>query len=124
MRVAQREGPFPSAAHFVQTVVAKYERHFAAFLESSAGSANSGSVDAEAPEGKETSNLIVLLSELYNFQVISCLLVYDVIRGLLEGDLIEFKVELLLKITRSTCPLSNNSITKFLIYAKQARDSN
>lgn len=52
--------------------------------------------------GKECSNLIILLSELYNFQVISCVLVYDVIRGLLDGELTEFQVELLLKITRST----------------------
>ena len=52
--------------------------------------------------GKECSNLVVLLSELYNFQVISCVLMYDVIRALLDGDLTEFKVELLLKVARST----------------------
>jgi len=51
--------------------------------------------------GKECSNLVVLFSELYNFQVISCILVYDIIRGLLDGDLSEFKVELLLKLLRS-----------------------
>ena len=51
--------------------------------------------------GKECSNLVVLLSELYNFQVVSCLLVYDLIRGLLDSELTEFKVELLLKIVRS-----------------------
>ncbi|TCD69365.1 suppressor of glycerol defect [Steccherinum ochraceum] len=90
------------AAHFVQTVVANYEKFFAAFSETPAGSTKSDGVDTEDSKGKETSNLIVLLSELYNFQVISCLLVYDVIRGLLEGDLTEFKVELLLKITRSS----------------------
>ena len=44
--------------------------------------------------GKECSNLVVLLSELYNFQVVSCLLVYDIIRGLLDSELTEFKVEL------------------------------
>ena len=51
--------------------------------------------------GKECSNLVVLLSELYNFQVISCVLLYDIIRSLLDGDLNEYKVELLLKVVRS-----------------------
>lgn len=46
-------------------------------------------------------NLIVLISELYNFQVISCVLVYDIIRNLLERDLSELGVELLLRIVRS-----------------------
>lgn len=55
----------------------------------------------EAHDGKECSNLLILISELYNFQVISSLLVFDIIRGLLEQDLTEFKVELLLKIMRS-----------------------
>jgi nucleolar MIF4G domain-containing protein 1 len=52
-------------------------------------------------DGKECSNLVVLISELYNFQVVSCVLVFDVIRHLLSDDLTEFKVELLLKILRS-----------------------
>lgn len=51
--------------------------------------------------GKECSNLIVLISELYNFQVIASFLVYDVIRGLLRDELTEFNVELLLKLLRS-----------------------
>ena len=55
------------------------------------------------PLGKECSNLIVLLSELYNFQVVSCVLVYDIIRNLLSAEMTEFVVELLLKLLRSTC---------------------
>ncbi|THH33208.1 hypothetical protein EUX98_g958 [Antrodiella citrinella] len=91
------------AAYFVQNVVASYEKHYAAF-ESFVlpAETNSSGLGTEDVKGKETSNLIVLLSELYNFQVISCLLVYDIIRGLLEGELTEFKVELLLKITRNS----------------------
>jgi nucleolar MIF4G domain-containing protein 1 len=46
-------------------------------------------------------NLVALISELYNFQVISCVLVYDLIRDLLAGDVTELNIELLLKITRS-----------------------
>jgi len=54
--------------------------------------------------GKEASNLIVLVSELYNFQVISCILIYDLVRDLLsEPQLSEYNVELLLKIVRSKC---------------------
>ena len=56
----------------------------------------------EANSGKECCNVIVLISELYNFQVISAILVFDVIRGLLNENLTEFNVELLLKIVRST----------------------
>ncbi|KAI0091308.1 hypothetical protein BDY19DRAFT_991875 [Irpex rosettiformis] len=84
------------AAYFVQSVITTYERHFS--------SLQTSSVDLAVDEmlGKECSNLIVLLSELYNFQVISCVLVYDLIRGLLDGDLSEFKVELLLKIVRNS----------------------
>ncbi|KAI0694615.1 hypothetical protein BC835DRAFT_1415230 [Cytidiella melzeri] len=84
------------AAHFVQNVVASYERHFLVLQNSAADPAGDEIL------GKECSNMIVLLSELYNFQVISCSLVYDIIRGLLDGELTEFKVELLLKIVRNS----------------------
>jgi nucleolar MIF4G domain-containing protein 1 len=51
--------------------------------------------------GKAPSNLVVLLTELYNFQVVSCVLMYGIIRELLDGELGEMEVELLLKIMRS-----------------------
>ena len=50
--------------------------------------------------GKECSNLLVLISELYNLHVISCVLMYDVIRLILDGKLSELDVELLLKIAK------------------------
>ncbi|PSS19945.1 hypothetical protein PHLCEN_2v3118 [Hermanssonia centrifuga] len=87
------------AAYFVQNVVATYERHFTSLSEIEQAK---GTQADEETLGKECSNLIVLLSELYNFQVISCMLVYDVIRRLLDGELTEFKVELLLKVTRTS----------------------
>jgi len=59
--------------------------------------------DQDGP-GKEASNLIVLVSELYNFQVVSCILVYDLVRDLFgKPQLSEYSVELLLKIVRSKC---------------------
>ena len=85
------------AAHFVQQLVTSYEKHYAAVCNLPTDPQPNG----DDTRGKECSNLIVLLSELYNFQVISCVLMYDVIRALLDGDLTEFKVELLLKVTRS-----------------------
>lgn len=59
--------------------------------------------------GKECSNLIILISELYNFQVISCVLLFDVVRSLLEGRLTEMDVELLLKILRSKFSFSKTT---------------
>ena len=88
-----------SAAFFVQHVVSSYDKHFAALNDK--GDIPAEPSTSDEPVGKEASNLVVLLSELYNFQVISCVLMYDVIRALLDGDLTEFKVELLLKVTRS-----------------------
>jgi nucleolar MIF4G domain-containing protein 1 len=89
----------------VQSVVSSYEHYYSALASAIAGDALS------EPSGKECSNLIVLLSELYNFQVISCVLVYDIIRNLLSAELTEYDVELLLKLLRSTYQSSAFSIS-------------
>ncbi|TVY87768.1 Suppressor of glycerol defect protein [Lachnellula willkommii] len=52
---------------------------------------------------KETSNIIMLLSELYNFQVIGSNLIFDYVRMFLE-NLSELHAELLLKIVRTSGP--------------------
>ncbi|KAF8907299.1 hypothetical protein CPB84DRAFT_1844000 [Gymnopilus junonius] len=85
------------AAYFVQSTVSSYERYFAEMNASNPTSAGETENDA-----KECSNLLVLISELYNFQVISSVLVFDIIRALLAEDLTEFKVELLLKLVRNS----------------------
>ncbi|KAF9223784.1 ARM repeat-containing protein [Gyrodon lividus] len=87
------------AAFVVQNTVSSYELHLQNY-ESGVPSPH-GSEKSE-DLGKECSNLIVLLSELYNFQVISCILLYDIIRHLLSKELSEFRVELLLKILRNS----------------------
>lgn len=51
---------------------------------------------------KECSNLLVLSSELYDCQLISCILLYDIIKHLLGKTLSELRFELQLKISRST----------------------
>ncbi|KAK9480362.1 armadillo-type protein [Lipomyces japonicus] len=50
---------------------------------------------------KKCSNLMVLLSHLYTFQVVGCLLVYDFIRLFLK-DVSELNTELLLKLIQNT----------------------
>ncbi|KAJ7285115.1 hypothetical protein C8J57DRAFT_1290481 [Mycena rebaudengoi] len=87
------------AAYFVQQVVSAFEQHYTNLKDGETVPANATETSTS---GKECSNLIVLLSELYNFQVISCVLVFDIIRDLLETDLSEFSVELLLKIVRNS----------------------
>ncbi|KZV97483.1 ARM repeat-containing protein [Exidia glandulosa HHB12029] len=78
------------AAHFVQCVVEKYD---------TAHSAAKAQEDAEN-RGKECSNLLSLLAELYALQVVACVLLYDLVRELLAGPLLELDVELLLKLLR------------------------
>ncbi|GBB87173.1 hypothetical protein RclHR1_13610001 [Rhizophagus clarus] len=84
-------------AHFVQEMVEEFERYHRQY--------NSNSIidvkDLEKGGGKECTNLVVLISELYNFQVISCILVYDLVK-LFIFDLNELNVELLLKVIRSS----------------------
>jgi nucleolar MIF4G domain-containing protein 1 len=52
-------------------------------------------------EGKDALNLVVFLSELYNFGVVGAGLVFDLIRMFLER-LDEFDTEMLLKIVQSS----------------------
>ncbi|KAJ3714199.1 hypothetical protein C8R42DRAFT_726684 [Lentinula raphanica] len=84
------------AAYFVQNAVQRFEQHLA-----DSTSQNESDESAE-DKGKEASNLVVLLSELYNFQVISCVLIFDIIRTLSTSEIREFHVELLLQIVRNT----------------------
>jgi nucleolar MIF4G domain-containing protein 1 len=58
---------------------------------------------APAEGAKQTSNLITLMAEMYNFQLIGCNLIFDYIRFLLN-DLTELNAELLLRIIRLAGP--------------------
>ncbi|KAK4695224.1 nucleolar MIF4G domain-containing protein 1, partial [Lecanoromycetidae sp. Uapishka_2] len=53
--------------------------------------------------GKRLTNLVSLLTELYNFQVISSNLIYDYVRIFLD-DISETNTELLLKVVRNAGP--------------------
>ena len=102
------------AAFFVQNAVSSYEYHYNSLFPAAIAPRDA----ASDPPGKECSNLMILLSELYNFQVISCVLIYDIIRNLLSMELTEFVVELLLKLLRSTY-----RYLEFIIVAELLRDS-
>lgn len=75
-------------AQLVQHTVEKFKEHH-----------------AQLPEGgaqnvpKYTSNVITFLSQIYNFQLIGCTLIFDYVRILLN-DLSELNAELLLRIVR------------------------
>lgn len=75
-------------AQLTQEMVERFKQHYA---EASEGDAQN------VP--KYTTNLITFLSEMYNFQLLSCSLIFDYIR-LLLGDLTEHNAELLLRIVR------------------------
>lgn len=76
-------------AQIIERFAAEFDKHYGSYNEESSG--------------KETTNLISLLAEMYNFQVVGCNLVFDYIRIFLE-DLKEVNTELLLRIVRMSGP--------------------
>ena len=96
-------------ASFVQTSIETFDKQ----LE------NNGS-------GKEAVNLLSLIAELYTFQLVSCQLIYDLVRQFLT-DIDEGKTELLLKIIRNCGPqlrTDDPSSLKDIIYLLQVSVSN
>ncbi|KAF9938761.1 suppressor of glycerol defect [Modicella reniformis] len=85
------------AAHFIQTLVEQFDDHHA--LASSTKSTEMTEETLNA--AKQCTNLIVLVSELYNMQVIACVLVYELIRWFM-AELSELNVELVVKIVRTS----------------------
>ena len=64
--------------------------------------------------GKETVNLISLLSELYNLQTVGSSIMFDFIRHFLN-EITEINTELLLKIIKSKCSRSTKMVAGGLI---------
>ncbi|EUC30091.1 hypothetical protein COCCADRAFT_39612 [Bipolaris zeicola 26-R-13] len=75
-------------AQMVERIVAEVDRHYQANKDGS---------------GKQTSNLISVVAELYTFQVIGSNIVFDYIRFFLD-ELTEINTELLLRIVRAAGP--------------------
>lgn len=62
-------------------------------------------LDAQTQDetGKQPLNLLTLIAELYNFQVVACLLIYDLIRGFIDkmtATQDEYPVEALLRVMK------------------------
>jgi nucleolar MIF4G domain-containing protein 1 len=86
-------------AQVIQRIVELFDGHYS----HATAAGNSGPNAATSDSSKETSNLITLLSQLYNFQVVGSNLMFDYIRLFLE-TLSELNAELLLKIIRTSGP--------------------
>ena len=78
-------------AHVVQRLVEEFDKHY-----------ESTKHLGEAA-GKECANLVAMVSELYNFQVVGCTLMFDLVRLFLR-EISEVNTELLLKVVRSKSP--------------------
>lgn len=52
------------------------------------------------PGSKECENIIAFLAELYNFSVVACVLVYDLVKMFIDTGLEELEVELLVKVVK------------------------
>lgn len=77
-------------AHIVQRIVEDFDVHYQ----------KTNGIKDPSMGTKECTNLVSFLAELYNFQVVGCVLVFDLIRIFL-GEVTELNTELLLKIVRS-----------------------
>ncbi|OBT64136.1 hypothetical protein VE03_06213 [Pseudogymnoascus sp. 23342-1-I1] len=90
-------------ADFGTQVIQQIVERFDKFYSSIPGVGDTGSNAVTSENTKETSNLITLVSELYNFQIIGSTLVFDYIRMFL-GTFSELNTELLLKMIRTSGP--------------------
>lgn len=86
-------------AQVIQRIVELFDEHY----EQASAVGNDGPAAATSDSSKETSNLVMLLSEMYNFQVVGSNLIFDYIR-LFLGKLSELNAELLLKVIRTSGP--------------------
>lgn len=77
-------------AHIVQAVIEDFDGYYNKV----------NGIDDPASAGKKCTNLMSFISELYNFQVIGTVLIFDLLR-LFLGEITELNTELLLKVTRS-----------------------
>ncbi|KAJ3018240.1 suppressor of glycerol defect [Thoreauomyces humboldtii] len=81
-------------AHLVQTMVELFDTSRAGYLAD-----RETDPDGVQAKSKRCTNIVTLLAYLYNFEVVACVLVYDVVRVAIE-DLTEMDVELLLRMLR------------------------
>eukprot|EP00842_Homolaphlyctis_polyrhiza_P006315 jgi/Hompol1/6685/HPOL_002820-RA len=78
-------------AHFVQSLCEQFDASRTLFLKAQH--------EEKEETNKKCTNFATLLAMLYNFEVVSCVLIYDIVRISIEG-LSELDVEVLLRILR------------------------
>ncbi|KAJ3391106.1 suppressor of glycerol defect [Entophlyctis sp. JEL0112] len=83
-------------AHFVQTAVELYKKSMSDAIRLSSAAGND---DPENLPSKRSTNILTLLSHLYNFNIIAAPLVYDFLRECLSR-MTELDVEVVLRILR------------------------
>ncbi|KND04016.1 uncharacterized protein SPPG_01463 [Spizellomyces punctatus DAOM BR117] len=81
-------------AHIVQTIVELFEQSRAEYL-----AGYKKDPDGVEAKSKRCTNLVILLAYLYNFEVVACVLIYDIVRMTIS-ELSELDVEILLKMLR------------------------
>lgn len=86
-------------AQVIQRIVELFDEHY----DRANANGSDGPPAATSDSSKETSNLIMLLSEMYNFQIVGSNLMFDYIKRFLD-KLSELNAELLLKIIRTSGP--------------------
>ncbi|CUS08143.1 unnamed protein product [Tuber aestivum] len=77
-------------AHIVQAVIEDFDGYYN----------NVNGIDGPASASKKCTNLMSFISELYNFQVVGAVLIFDLLRIFL-GEITELNTELLLKVARN-----------------------
>ncbi|KAI8916868.1 hypothetical protein BC831DRAFT_150045 [Entophlyctis helioformis] len=86
-------------AHFVQKLMEQFEASRNQFLDAAETADQEARKNELETVNKRCSNFATMLAMLYNFQVVSCVLIYDVVR-LAMASLNELDVEVLLRILR------------------------
>ena len=87
-------------AHFVQTLVTRFQ------LARSKRVSHSSPSSSDNVESKECTNLAVFLAFLYTFKVVSCIILYDLIKQSISC-LSEIDVEILLKMLKGFWPIDS-----------------
>ncbi|CAG8578533.1 11348_t:CDS:10 [Ambispora leptoticha] len=124
-------------AHFVQTLIEEFEKFHSKYSNNNnlskkrdtvKNNQDDNTTESAGEIGKECTNLVLLISALYNFQVVSCVLIYDLVRLFIK-DLTELNVELLLKVIKSSGyqlrqddPLALKEIIQQVMYEINKKD--
>ena len=89
-----RIGGTEFGAHIVQTIIQSLDRHRNDWLKKQEGDENRDG------DSKVCTNLVTFLAFLYDYGLISCVLIYDIVNQSVASNLNSLDVEILLRIVR------------------------